>query len=150
MKYFFEIKLGRRTIGDYEKKFLGVLKYVGFIKHEKVKIQIFMSGLPSFYKDNIQYDEPRNITKTIIKSKYMYEKGKGRESFHKSWKDKKNEKSYHRRNVFKPHFNKNSPNTNKKDQPSKFESKREDSSRKRKTTNKIMGMQRTTHLQGFP
>jgi hypothetical protein len=53
MKELFELKLGSMTIGEYENKFLGLLKYVGFIKDEKVKIYIFLSELPSFYKENI-------------------------------------------------------------------------------------------------
>jgi hypothetical protein len=53
---------------------------VGFIKDEKVKVQRFLSGLPSFYKEKIQYDEPRTLTETIRKDKYMYEQGNGRES----------------------------------------------------------------------
>jgi hypothetical protein len=72
---------------------LGLLKYVGFIKDENVKIQRFLSGLPSFYKEKIQYDEPRTLTETIMRNdKYLYEQGKGRESMHKSWKDKKKDK----------------------------------------------------------
>jgi hypothetical protein len=43
-----------------------------------VKVHRFLSGLASFYKDKIQYDEPRTLTETIRKDKYMYEKGKGR------------------------------------------------------------------------
>jgi hypothetical protein len=66
------------TMTKYEKNFLGLLKYVGFIKDEKVKTQRFLSGLPSFYKENIQYDEPINLIETIIKDKYLYEKRKGR------------------------------------------------------------------------
>jgi hypothetical protein len=68
------------TMADYENKFLGLLKYVGFIKYEKVKIQNFFSRLPSFYKENIQYDELREMTETIRKANYMYEQVKGRES----------------------------------------------------------------------
>jgi hypothetical protein len=45
MKEFFELNLGRTK---YESMFLELLSYVGFIKGEKVKIQIIMSGLPSF------------------------------------------------------------------------------------------------------
>jgi hypothetical protein len=77
MQEFFELKLGSMTMIEYENKFLGLLKYVGFIKDEKVKIQRFLSGLPSFYKENIQYDEPRTLTETIRKDKYLYEQGKG-------------------------------------------------------------------------
>ena len=60
---------------EYEKKFLGLLKYVGFINDEEVKIQRFLSGLPTFYKEKIRYDEPNTLTEAIRKDKYMYEKG---------------------------------------------------------------------------
>jgi hypothetical protein len=115
MKYLFELKLGSMTMGEYENKFLGLLKYVGFIKDEKVKIQIFFSGLPSFYKEKIQYDEPRTLTKTIRKAKNMYEQGKGREYLQNNWKDKKKEKSYQRRKGFNHPFNESSPNKNHQD-----------------------------------
>jgi hypothetical protein len=76
----FEIRLGIMTMVEYEKRFVGLLKYVGFIKEEKVKGQKFFSGLPSFYKEKIQYDEPKTLNETIEKDKYLYEQGKGRES----------------------------------------------------------------------
>ena len=41
------------TMEKYEKNFSGLLKYVGFINDEKVKILRFLSGLPSFYKEKI-------------------------------------------------------------------------------------------------
>jgi hypothetical protein len=131
MQDFFELRLGSMTMAEYENKFLGLLKYVGFIKDEKVKIQRFLSGIPSFYKEKIQYDEPRTLTETIRKAKYLYEQGKGRESLQKYWKDKKKEKSDQRKKGFKPPFNRNIPNKNQQDQPAKDESKREDSLGKR-------------------
>jgi hypothetical protein len=97
---FFELRLGSMTMEEYENKFLGLLKYVGFIKDYKVKIQRFLSGFPSFYKENIQYDEPRNFTETIRKTKYLYEQGKGSKYLQKSWRDKRKEKPYQRRNGF--------------------------------------------------
>jgi len=48
MKYFFELRLGNMTMAEYKKKFLGLLKYVGFIMDEKVKIQRFLNGLTLF------------------------------------------------------------------------------------------------------
>jgi hypothetical protein len=39
-------------MAEYEKKFLGLLKYVRFIGDEKVKIQRFLSGLATFFKEN--------------------------------------------------------------------------------------------------
>jgi predicted AlkP superfamily phosphohydrolase/phosphomutase len=65
MKEFFELKLGTMTMEEYKKRFFELLKYVDFIKVEKVKIQIFMSGLPSFYSDKIQYDNPKTLEETI-------------------------------------------------------------------------------------
>jgi hypothetical protein len=58
MQEFFELKLGSMTMDEYERRFLELLRYVGFIKDEKVKIQIFFSGIPSFYNDKIHFDEP--------------------------------------------------------------------------------------------
>jgi hypothetical protein len=41
MQEFFELRLGSITMAEYEKNFLGLLKYVGFINDEKVKINRF-------------------------------------------------------------------------------------------------------------
>jgi hypothetical protein len=51
MKEFFELKLGSMTMDEYDKRFFELLKHMDFIKYEKVKIQIFLSGLPSFCSD---------------------------------------------------------------------------------------------------
>jgi hypothetical protein len=131
MQEFFELRLGSMTMEEYEKNFLGLLKYVRFIGDKKVKIQRFLSGLPTFFKENIMYDKPKTLTEAIRKAKYMYEQGQGRESLQKSWKDKKNAKSDQRRKVFKPTFNRNEPNRNHQDQYAKGDSKKEDSLGKR-------------------
>jgi hypothetical protein len=115
------------TMSEHEKKLLGLLKYVRFIGDEKVKIQIFLSGLPTFYKENIKCDEPKTLTEAIRKDKYLYEQGQGRESLKKSWKDKKNVNSDQRKKGFKPPFNRNEPNRNHQDQYAKGDFKKEDS-----------------------
>jgi hypothetical protein len=56
---------------------------VGFIKDEKVNILMFLSGIPTFYKDKIKFDEPKTLEETKKKDKYMYEKSKGRATFQK-------------------------------------------------------------------
>jgi hypothetical protein len=48
MKYVFKLKLGSITMDEYEKRLFELLKYVHFIKDEKIKIQRFLSGLPSY------------------------------------------------------------------------------------------------------
>jgi hypothetical protein len=65
MKEFFKLKLGSMTIYEYKRIFLEILKYVPFIKDEQVKIQRYLSGIPSFISDKIQYDDPKTLEETI-------------------------------------------------------------------------------------
>jgi len=88
MKEFFELKLGSMTMSEYEKKFLELLWYVDFIRDEKAKIQRFLSDLPVYYKDKIQYDEPRTLEESIRKAHCLYNNNKGRMNIHESWKGK--------------------------------------------------------------
>ena len=87
---------------EYGNRFLELLRYVKYIKDEKVKIQHFLSGLPQSYKDRIEFYEPRTIEEAIRKAMYCYEQRKGKPDYHKTWKDKKNEKSDQRKKGFKP------------------------------------------------
>ena len=87
---------------EYANRFLELLRYVRYIKDEKVKIQCFLSGLPQYYKDRIEFYEPRTLEETIRKAKYCYEKSRGKPNYQKIWKDKKNEKSDQRKKGFKP------------------------------------------------
>jgi hypothetical protein len=89
MKEFFELKLGSMTIDEYERRFLELLKYVSFIKDETVKIQRYLSGLPPFISDKIQYDDPKTLEETIRRAKCLYDQHKARPTFQKSWEDKK-------------------------------------------------------------
>ena len=61
---------------EYANKFLKLLRYVRYIKDEKVKIQRFLSGLPQSYKDKIDFCEPRTLEEAIRKDKYCYEQSK--------------------------------------------------------------------------
>jgi len=88
MQEFFELKLGNMTMQEYEKNFLELLRYVDFIRDEKVKIQCFLSRLPTYYKDKINYDEPKTLEEAIRKSHCLYEQSTGRMDMHKSRKGK--------------------------------------------------------------
>ena len=59
IKEFHELKLGQLTMEEYANKFLELMRYVRYIRDDKVKIQRFLSGLPQSYKDRIEFDEPR-------------------------------------------------------------------------------------------
>jgi hypothetical protein len=89
MQEFFELNIGSMTMDEYEKKFLELLRYVDFIRDEKVKPQRFLSGFPSFYREKIQFDEPRTLEESIRKGKYLYDKKKVSQTFQKAWNDKK-------------------------------------------------------------
>ena len=98
---------------EYANKFLELLRYVRYIRDEKVKVQRFLSGLLQSYKDRIEFFEPRTLEEAIGKAKYCYEQSKVKPNYHKVWKDKKNEKFDQRNKGFKP-----SRFRNRKKQPS--------------------------------
>jgi hypothetical protein len=52
-KDFYERKLGQLTVDEYINKFLEMIRYVPYIKDEKVKIQRFISGLPQSFQNII-------------------------------------------------------------------------------------------------
>ena len=73
MQEFFEPKLENMTMQEYGKNFLELLRYVYFIRDEKVKIQHFISaGLLAYYKGKISYDEPSSL-EAIRKTHCLYE-----------------------------------------------------------------------------
>jgi hypothetical protein len=92
MKEFFELKLRSMTIDEYERRFLELLKYVSFIKDEQVNIQRYLSGMPSFISEIIQYDDPKTLEETIRMDKCLYDKKKGKASYQKAWEEKKKSK----------------------------------------------------------
>jgi hypothetical protein len=117
MKEFFELKFGSMTMDEYEKIFLALLRYVDFIKDEKVNIQIFLSGIPSIFSDKIQYDDPKTLEEATKRAKFLYDQHRGRPNFQKDWEDKKKGNMEQRKKGKIPRFLKNSsrgkPNQNK-------------------------------------
>ena len=99
IKEFHELKLGQLSMEEYANKFLDLLRYVRYIRDDKVKIQRFLSGLPQSYKDRIAFDEPITLEEAIRKAKYCYDENKRKPDIHKAWKDKRNEKFDQRRKV---------------------------------------------------
>jgi hypothetical protein len=87
-KEFYELRLGQLTIEEYINKFLELIRYVPYIKYEKVKVQRFISGLPQSYRDRIEFDEPKILEKTIQKARYCYEQSGSQTKPHEYWKKK--------------------------------------------------------------
>ena len=78
MEDLFKLKLGTMTMEAYEKRFLEFLKYVYFVKDEKVNIHRFVSGLPYFYSDKIQYDRSKNLKEFVWMTKNLYDQNKNK------------------------------------------------------------------------
>jgi hypothetical protein len=109
MKELFELKIGSMTIDEYERRFLELMKYVYFIKDDTIKIQRYLSGLPSFISEKIQYDDPKTLEKTIRRAKCLYDQQKTRPTFQKSWEDKNKFKMDQRKKGTKSPFFRNNP-----------------------------------------
>jgi hypothetical protein len=88
MKEFYELKLGQLTIDEYINKFLELMRYVPYIKDEKVKMQRFLSGMPQSFWNRIEFDEPKTLEDAIQKARYCYEQLNHKEEPPKEWKKK--------------------------------------------------------------
>ena len=47
VKEFYKLQMGSMLYDEHTSKFLEILRYVPYLKDEKVKIQRFVSGLPT-------------------------------------------------------------------------------------------------------
>lgn len=66
--------MGSMTDDKYTIRFLELVRYVSYLKEEKVMIQRFISGFPVAFKDRIEFDEPMLLEEVIQKLKHCYEK----------------------------------------------------------------------------
>jgi hypothetical protein len=66
------------TIDEYERRFSELFKCVSFIKDKEVNIQRYLSGIPSFISDKIQYDDPKTLEEAIIRDECLYGQFKGK------------------------------------------------------------------------
>ena len=63
---------------DFSNKFIEMVRYVPYMRDEKVKIQWFLSCFPYPYKDRIQYNEIATLDETMRKAKHCYEQYKNK------------------------------------------------------------------------
>lgn len=89
---FCECKMGSMTDEEYTSRFLEFLRYVPYIKEDKVKIQRFIRGFLVAFKDMIEFDEPRSLEEAIRKLKHSYEKSKCKTKSQQVWKGKEKSK----------------------------------------------------------
>jgi hypothetical protein len=68
MKEFYELQLGQMAMGDLINKFLELLRFVPYIREDKVKIQRFLSCLPQSYRERIEFDNPKSLSEVFRKA----------------------------------------------------------------------------------
>ena len=50
---------------EYMNKFLKLLRYVNYLRDEKVRVQRFLSGFPKNFRDQIEFVEPNTLNDVI-------------------------------------------------------------------------------------
>jgi hypothetical protein len=93
------------------------MRYVPYIRDEKVKMQRFIIGLPQSFWDRFEFDEPKTLEDIIRKSRYCHEKLKNKEGPHRDWKKKS--KSRFKKKGFKSSRFKNHGKSSKMRLPTK-------------------------------
>jgi hypothetical protein len=61
------------STGDLIKNKLDLLRIFPYIKEDKVKIQRFLSSLPQYYKEIIEFDNPKSLNEVFRKATMCYE-----------------------------------------------------------------------------
>jgi hypothetical protein len=90
------------AMDDLINKFLELLRFVPYIREDKVKIQWFLRCLPQSYKDIIEFDNPKSLSEVFRKARMCYDQYKQWSEFPKAWKDKKQDRMNQRKKGYQP------------------------------------------------
>jgi len=83
-----------------------LLRYVPYLKNEKLRVQCFLIGLPWSCQYIMEFDKPTNLEETIQKDKCFYDRSKHKQEPSQYWKRK--DKSRFQKNGFNSFSYKNS------------------------------------------
>jgi len=64
-KEFYELNIRSMIYEEYTSRFLELVRYVTNLNEKKTNIQIFISGLPITFKDQIEFNEPKSLEEAI-------------------------------------------------------------------------------------
>eukprot|EP00253_Pinus_taeda_P018771 PITA_18771 len=91
---FHDLRLGQQTMDEFITRFTSLLRYVPYIREEKAKVQRFVSSLPPYMRERIEFDNPKLVDEVIRKARIYYQQGKQKgEIASKKWNEKKNFKT---------------------------------------------------------
>lgn len=74
---------------EFITKFTSLLCYVPYICEEKAKVQQFISSLPLFMKERLEFDNPKTMDEVICKAWIFYQQNRPKGGMNKKWNDKK-------------------------------------------------------------
>eukprot|EP00253_Pinus_taeda_P002210 PITA_02210 len=87
---FHDLRLGQQTMDEFINRFTSLLRYVPDIKEEKSKVQIFVSSLPAYIRERIEFDNPRTMDEAIRKARIWYQQSKQKgDTSNKRWNEKR-------------------------------------------------------------
>ena len=79
---------------EFITRFTSLLCYVPYIREEKAKVQRFVSSLPPYMRERIEFDNPKSMDEAIRKARICYQKSKQKgETASKKWNERKGFKS---------------------------------------------------------
>eukprot|EP00253_Pinus_taeda_P015743 PITA_15743 len=91
---FHDLRLGQQTMDEFITHFSSLLRYVPYIREEKAKVQRFVSSLPPYMRERIEFDNPKSMDEVIRKARICYQQSKQKgEATCKKWNEKKGFKS---------------------------------------------------------
>eukprot|EP00253_Pinus_taeda_P015852 PITA_15852 len=89
-KEFHDLRLGQQSMDEFINRFTSLLRYVPYIKEEKGKVQRFVSNLPSYIRERIEFDNPRTMDEAIRKARICYQQNKQKgDTSTKRWNEKR-------------------------------------------------------------
>eukprot|EP00253_Pinus_taeda_P033189 PITA_33189 len=87
---FHDLRLGQQTMDEFINRFTSLLRYVPYIKEEKAKVQRFVSSLPAYIRERIEFDNPRTMDEAIRKARIYYQQSKQKgDTSNKRWNEKR-------------------------------------------------------------
>eukprot|EP00253_Pinus_taeda_P016566 PITA_16566 len=75
---------------EFITRFTSLLRYVPYIREEKAKVQRFVSSLPPYMRERIEFDNPKSMDEVIRKARICYQQSKQKgENASKKWNERK-------------------------------------------------------------
>eukprot|EP00253_Pinus_taeda_P006899 PITA_06899 len=87
---FHDLRLGQQTMDEFITRFTSLLRYVPYIREEKAKVQRFVSSLPPYMRERIEFDNPKSMDEVICKARICYQQSKQKgEITNRKWNEKR-------------------------------------------------------------